>query len=326
MYSIVLIGAGNIGSRHLQGLALLKMPATVYVVDPVQSSLDVAKTRFDEVYKGGPVTVNYCLELPLLKQEVDLVIIATNSKIRKDVFGKLVSKLKVKKVVFEKFLFQDPEEYSQVSSLLEQHQIKAWVNCPRRLFIPYQEIKDMLKAETRFEFSISGSSWGLGCNSIHYLDLMAFFSESYDWKVDTGLLDSEVIESKRQGYIEFTGSLSLKDNNGNTGIISSYKKEGKPINIIINTDRYSVVILEKGVGSILHVIDKYESKTEIRKFDMPFLSQLTNQIAEEILVKDTTSLTTYQFSRILHESMLKGFIPFLQKYYNDKTIRTCPIT
>ena len=46
---IAIIGAGEIGSRHLQGLALIDRRIDVSVVDPSHSSLKLAKTRFQEI-------------------------------------------------------------------------------------------------------------------------------------------------------------------------------------------------------------------------------------------------------------------------------------
>ena len=47
---IILIGAGNIGSRHLQALALLDRPAQVYVVEPSEEARVLSKSRFESVY------------------------------------------------------------------------------------------------------------------------------------------------------------------------------------------------------------------------------------------------------------------------------------
>ena len=48
-YSIAVIGAGEVGSRHLQALALLKRPVKIFVVDPSNESLRIAKERFQQV-------------------------------------------------------------------------------------------------------------------------------------------------------------------------------------------------------------------------------------------------------------------------------------
>ena len=53
MYKIALIGAGQIGSRHLQALAQTKIPIFVEVVSRSLQSLVKAKERFDKIQNNG---------------------------------------------------------------------------------------------------------------------------------------------------------------------------------------------------------------------------------------------------------------------------------
>ena len=47
MKTVLVIGAGQLGSRHLQALKLVQNDLSISVVDPFQASLDVAKERFE---------------------------------------------------------------------------------------------------------------------------------------------------------------------------------------------------------------------------------------------------------------------------------------
>ena len=47
--NIAIIGGGQIGSRHLQGLAKLSKQFQIYVVDPDKQALSIAKQRYLEV-------------------------------------------------------------------------------------------------------------------------------------------------------------------------------------------------------------------------------------------------------------------------------------
>ena len=55
MYNIAIIGAGQLGSRHLQGLKLAKLPIKIQVVDSSAESLAVAKSRYEEVVTNHKV-------------------------------------------------------------------------------------------------------------------------------------------------------------------------------------------------------------------------------------------------------------------------------
>ena len=50
-YTIVLVGSGNIGSRHLQGLAKLNLYINLITIDKSDASLDLAKSRLAEKKK-----------------------------------------------------------------------------------------------------------------------------------------------------------------------------------------------------------------------------------------------------------------------------------
>jgi len=47
--NIIIIGCGQIGSRHIQSLSNLEYPLNIQLVDPSKDSLRIAKNRFFEV-------------------------------------------------------------------------------------------------------------------------------------------------------------------------------------------------------------------------------------------------------------------------------------
>ena len=49
MLNIAIIGCGQIGSRHLQALSLIKEGAIIYLVDNSPESIDISKERFEQV-------------------------------------------------------------------------------------------------------------------------------------------------------------------------------------------------------------------------------------------------------------------------------------
>ena len=56
---VAIVGAGNIGGRHLQALVLSERPLEVYVVDPSPGALGHAAARVDEVASNEHVSVRY---------------------------------------------------------------------------------------------------------------------------------------------------------------------------------------------------------------------------------------------------------------------------
>ena len=45
----VVIGAGQLGSRHLQGLLRLTIKQKIFVLEPSEVSLELSKTRANEI-------------------------------------------------------------------------------------------------------------------------------------------------------------------------------------------------------------------------------------------------------------------------------------
>lgn len=53
MYKVAIIGADQLGSRHLQGLKTAVSPLSISVVDSSNESLQIAKERYDTVQAVG---------------------------------------------------------------------------------------------------------------------------------------------------------------------------------------------------------------------------------------------------------------------------------
>lgn len=59
MYKIAVIGAGQLGSRHLQGLKLSKLKSDIWVVDNNSNSLQIAQQRYEEGEVNSNQTIYY---------------------------------------------------------------------------------------------------------------------------------------------------------------------------------------------------------------------------------------------------------------------------
>jgi hypothetical protein len=316
---IAIIGLGEIGSRHLQALIKCNFPVNIHCLDPSSQSIETAKLRADSSLIENS-SVNYHQSFQGFPQSLDLAVIATSAKIRLQVFKSLVGTCKVSNILFEKVLFQKLLEYEEASSILELNEIRSWVNCSRRIWPIYKEVKNLLKEKKNISFRLTGGLWGMGCNSIHFIDIFEWLTESKLSRIDIKGLDSKIILSKRQGFQEFTGILELLFNNDNKLFLESKPKE-IPSLIEISAQDLSIKIDES--SGIL--ISKKENKTETKNFSTPFQSDLSNLIASDILIKNKTILPSFSESARQHILMLTAF----QRHIEDilgKKIDYCPIT
>jgi hypothetical protein len=188
----------------------------------------------------------------------------------------------------------------------------------------FEEIKELCKGQVKdLSIIVSGSQWGLGCNGIHNADLLPFLTGDEEITFQSNL-DEGFIESKRTGFIEFTGRLQATDSKGNTVIQNSFREGNSPFifEVISPTFRRIWNVAE---GKSLISEEKNNWRWQEVEMKAPYQSQLTHIVAQDIIEKGNCVLPTYEQSAKLHLAMLKVFIEHLQKD-SDKVINTCPIT
>ena len=81
--NILISGAGQLGSRYLQGLIKCRLPLRIYVQDIYHESLYRAKQRWNEVFIPETLhEVSFRTSLDSLPQEIDIAIVATTADVR----------------------------------------------------------------------------------------------------------------------------------------------------------------------------------------------------------------------------------------------------
>jgi hypothetical protein len=325
MHTIAIIGSGQIGSRHLQAFSLIDRPVSVQVVDPDTESLKVAKERLNQCGElANVLKVDFLDSINALSDNLDLVIVATGAKVRRSVVESLLTQKKVRFLILEKFLFQKAEDLQYINELLNNAGVKTWVNCPFRMVPFYKELKTKINKTTSLDYNVSGSLIGIGCNAIHYLDMLAYFSGQSDFKLFNDLLDKAIIPSKRPGFIEFTGTLHGVSPEGSRFVLTSFAQGEAPVVISIVTNTLRCLIRENEAKCWISEASTNWVWQEI-DFVIPFQSQLTHLAIQKILDTGSCDLTTYEESSKLHKQLLKTFSKHL---HENSTLEggACPIT
>lgn len=311
--NILVIGAGNIGRRHIQSVYELRDKANIYVVEPHEEQLMAVKNEFEEI-KG----FNTIQGIP---DVIDVAIIATSSNVRRTVFEELVGHSKVNNIIFEKVLFQKKEDYFAVEEILENSGIKAWVNCARREWDAYRWLKDELKDTESYVINYTGSEWGLGCNAIHFIDIIQYLTEA-DVTIDASYLEKGLYHSKRKNYYEMYGTIIGQSGRCRFYSLScikgmaptSYEIIGENIRICINEN--------EGWAEVSKVSDAWECKKY--SFLQVYQSQLSAKVVESIMTTGTCNLTQYRESMKTHLLFLDALLPYFEKEGVEKGL--CPIT
>ncbi len=321
MINILIVGGGKIGSRHLQGILLSKNQLNITVVDPSLESLNLCQVRakeFNNINTNKKITFRQTLPK---NENFEICIISTNSDIRAKVTEDLLASCLIRHIVFEKVLFQREIDYYNISKLIKSKKVNAWVNCPYRTYNFYKEIKKTLNINSVIEMNVKGSSWGMACNSIHYIDLFSYIVDSSDLSITTLSLSNNLISSKRGNkFSEINGFMVFKINDHLLSISCDENKK-RSLSININCEK------------IKHYINEEKKKwksdvnglTQIQNFHMAGVSELSGKLVDNLIENNQCGLASYEESCRLHLPLITQFRMHFSKILKKEIIE-CPIT
>ena len=313
MKNIAIIGVGALGKRHLQSMMELQGQYHIYAVE-------INKDIFPILNKEFP-NVKFITSVEELPIELEMVVISTNSNVRRLLFEQLVNHSIVKNIIFEKVLFQKEEDYYFVQEKLNELDINAWVNCSRREWDSYKLLEEELRNYNELHISVIGGQWGLGCNCIHILDLIEYLSGNEIETLDMGKLENKLIESKRKGFYEFFGTII-----GSAGRCKNYNitciDSSLPFCVEITTEKSRYIIDE--VNNMFVSDEESNWKWKRHEFKPVYQSQMTARLINSIMGEGTCNLPDYESSMKLHLKYILPLIDFFKS--NGMGEDLCPIT
>jgi hypothetical protein len=164
----------------------------------------------------------------------------------------------------------------------------------------------------------------MGTNSVHFMDLLSFFTDSNDFKFTDVRLDNKVLDSKREGFKEFTGRLKGGNSRGDSLDLFCKDEEDGPVTIeVLNgPEKFTLVT---------NFMDQFDFQSSnqlasrMGKVSLPYQSEMTHIWANDILTGGACDLPTYSNSMNLHLELISAFTEHLKKI-TGKEIDACPIT
>ena len=318
MKNIAIIGGGNIGRRHLQALARLDNKYTLFLVDPFSEALELALKMYKEVKSDGSPELHLTDEINELPRKLFTGIISTNSKERFTV-TKILLKKNIRHIIFEKILFQNASDYHEIDSIMKERNITAFVNCRYRADPFYKELRKNYKDLKLLSFSVKGNNWGIASNTIHFIDLLNFFTGYTDYQ----FMDSNVrvVKSNRNTYYELEGI--IKGDFGKDSIPFLFEsnnyidKNESEITIEFNNS-FLTINDEEGWW-----VETFPDANDNKGEKSPYLqSEMTHIHIMDLSERSTCSLTHYPDSCKMHLPMITYFNGIFKK----NGISGCPIT
>ncbi|WP_457281217.1 hypothetical protein [Polaromonas sp. P5_D5] len=298
-HSVLISGAGQLGSRYLQGLVNCGSPLCIHVQDVDPASLARAQQRWDEVAKANRAhEIQLHTSLVMVPAAIDVAIVATTARWRPEVVREIAARTTVGAWILEKVLAQSETGLDEI----EHHvgHARVWVNTPRRMLDWHQQIKAQLTSGKPMHLKVSGGAWGLACNSIHFLDMFAWWTGETPTTFDTSELAPGWIESKRPGNWEVMGTLKVDFSGGSTAALEAG-----------DGDVFYRFELDDGIHR--WAID--EAAGTAKRSDgldlpgrLPFQSEVSGALIESILVSNDCALPTLEQSLEIHRPYIRALL------------------
>ena len=304
--TVLLVGAGQLGSRYLQGLASVRSPLKIFVVDPSPKSLDQSRERLNIVEHKLSHDVYFSTTLSEAPEQLNLAIIATPSHCRSDLVESISCNCDVESWLLEKLLAQNTRQVDLIENMLSDNS-QAWVNIPRRLMAWHKVIKDQIQSSgySVMQVRLTGGQWGLACNAIHFIDLVSWWTGSpvlnIDWQ---GLGDWR--PSKRPGFMEVFGQLIINYQNGSSlELCCDYGNS----NLQIET------VTSEGIWKIIEAEGIAISPSGHKFFgELTYQSALTAPLVNHILAYGRCDLPSLVDSASQH----RPFLDALLQHWNER--------
>ena len=361
--TIVLVGVGNIGLRHLESLTKVRVPLSVHVFDCDPEVTKRAQEKIKGMKTSPFFSVCFADNLDALGSEeqvkrIDLAIIATTSMPRRMIAERLWAlKKPVRAMLLEKVVFPRVEDYDAVSELAQKHDTRLYVNvCQRHAWV--EALRG--EAKTPVNLTVEGPNWGLCCNSIHFVDMFCFLNSNYSGaglsisnssnncttslSVSTDRLQPGYCSAKREGYVEMYGtldcSLVLADSS------SGEKADSASLELTCTDDasRQLGYVVQGSCAEFSFVWDMQgdavtvtrgssssggkEEEQSVIPFKQPYLSESNHLVVESILSSHpSATVPRYEEVSAPSKKLVAAFIGFLKAAGNDKAAQNvCPIT
>lgn len=292
---VLLVGLGNIGFRHLQGMTSMAERIQLSIVDPSEAAREQAAAEWQRM--GGELGGKMA-DLKSIPGSFATAILATPARGRLELLRAILPRLTGPDLVLEKVAFGAMEDMHAAGEALHAAEVKGWVNCARRLWPLYARVKECVAGQP-IELEIRGRVIGLGSNGVHFLDLLQFLSGETELLAD-GFEPHDVMESKRRGYFESRGVLTARTPKGSR--ISISVTESDPAGTEV-TLRFGSTVWQ--IDEIAGAVCGHGGWQGDRA---PYQSELTGQVVADLL-RGQCALTSFAESVSAHRILLEALGP-----------------
>lgn len=308
MVRVLVVGAGEIGSRHLQALVKVNEESLIFIYEPNTENLKRSLNRVEEE-KARSVSRAYRVEFIVLKDlsnislKIDIAIISTNSKVRRKILDQLIGcGIAIENIILEKLLFNRAEDYREIPTSFGGINSNVYCNQWMSSSYPFMRLKQWIGDFGSIQVKVSGSRWGLESNAVHFID---YFDFLFDRKEKLSLKGEKIVgmsRSKRPGCVQLFGEISISAGSRGSILLESFDHGymERQIRIQIATDvsgQFDIDMSDKGTVSVRRVNGGH---IDVQDFNLELQSNLTQFHVSDLMTTGECKLPRYSHSMVHH--------------------------
>ncbi len=322
-FHVLIVGCGQLGSRHLQAVAQLADVASIDVVDPRSEALELGKQRLAELgHTAAPV--RWLPSLTDAAADGGLCIVATQADGRCELVRQVVEQLGYRAFLLEKLVAQSMDDYESIKALCDARGVAAWVNCKTRAYPFHQYVKRRLDPSEPLVMHITGGNHGLANNGIHGADLFAFYDGCERIELAGARIDPVLHRTKR-GHYDLSGTLHGFTMKGSHFALTYASDHAQSEQISITTRRYRCI-----VDQLERWAMESDASTGWTWWPVPFegdltVSAMTKTFARDILRTGSCELPTLAQCAVGHRFILDSLQPQFSQLL-EQPVGRCPVT
>lgn len=308
IHSVLVVGSGNIGRRHIQALSSSQLISEICIVEPSSKATKESISLIKKTLTNKNININYFQSMDEINPNKNflLAVISTNSYERLKILRRLI-KFNILNFLLEKILFPCSTDLLLAKNFLSKADKAVFVNYCYRFKFPFEEIK-LNCIEEKFKMSVILGNTGLITNIPHWIDIFSLLASEniISFKLNK---NCKIFESKRgKPYYDIFGSGYCKTRSGNEFVIKTKKDNELPI-IKIESGNSKILIKER---------NKVDMKSdEVLYFSSPLVSLTTKYFLNDLINKKQI---LPKFSEIFENEkvFLNGVKLFTEKVNNNQ--------
>ena len=323
MFRVLVIGAGNIGARHIQSLCQLD-DIKIDVLEPAKESLHILKSI---IGLKNYFKISFYKKISEIKTLPDMAIVATPANPRKKIILKLLD-IGIEKFLLEKLVCQSSNQYNSILKAFSKNDdAQAWVNFPRRYMPIYNQLKKSFKKNDEpIRMLVDAGNLGIACGAIHQIDIFQYLTDASEFKIQKEFLKLKAIETKRKNYIDFAGNLIIETENNSSLTLNFTEDDFWPLlEIYRNSKRYVIIDSDNCFSKTALKSDMWQWKETQIKAEQPLVSKITAKIIKDIINNGDCKMPTLADSLITHKIILDVLLDYYNKNI-DNSKNILPIT